>query len=84
MGGAIGAKFLEDYPEYFDRAVLSSPMLEINTGKICPGNPDQQNRGNIMDKGYDRLLISAKVSAEAEMHRCKNRIKGIGSYVGTA
>lgn len=34
MGGAIGAKFLEEYPEYFDRAVLSAPMLEINTGKI--------------------------------------------------
>lgn len=34
MGGAIGAKFLEDYPEYFDGAVLSSPMLGIYTGKM--------------------------------------------------
>lgn len=34
MGGAIGTKFLEDYPDYFDRAVLSSPMLEVNTGSI--------------------------------------------------
>lgn len=34
MGGGIGAKFLEDYPEYFDAAVLSSPMLEVNTGNV--------------------------------------------------
>lgn len=34
MGGAIGVKFLEDYPEYFSGAVLSSPMLQVHTGKI--------------------------------------------------
>lgn len=34
MGGGIGAKFLEDNPKYFDAAVLSSPMLQIDTGKI--------------------------------------------------
>lgn len=34
MGGAIGAKFLEDYPDYFNGAVLSAPMLEVNTGNI--------------------------------------------------
>lgn len=34
MGGAIGTVFLEKYPEYFKRAVLSSPMHEINTGKV--------------------------------------------------
>lgn len=34
MGGGIGTKFLEDYPEYFDAAILSSPMLEINTGNV--------------------------------------------------
>lgn len=34
MGGAIGAKFLEDNPQYFNASILSSPMLEINTGKI--------------------------------------------------
>ncbi|SFC19444.1 alpha/beta fold hydrolase [Clostridium uliginosum] len=32
MGGAIGAKFLEKYPEYFDAAILNAPMLEIDTG----------------------------------------------------
>ena len=34
MGGAIGALFLERYPDYFDKAVLSSPMLSINFGDI--------------------------------------------------
>ena len=32
MGGAIGTLFLEKYQEYFEKAVLSSPMMEINTG----------------------------------------------------
>ncbi len=34
MGGAVSACLLSLYPDIFDRAVLSSPMLEINTGKI--------------------------------------------------
>lgn len=34
MGGGIGTVFLEKYAEYFKAAVLSSPMHEINTGKI--------------------------------------------------
>lgn len=32
MGGAIAALFLEEHPEYFDAAVLSSPMFSIKTG----------------------------------------------------
>jgi lysophospholipase len=32
MGGAIGALFLEQYPEVFTCAILSSPMLEMNCG----------------------------------------------------
>jgi lysophospholipase len=34
MGGAIGAMFLEKYPNYFKKAILSSPMLEISIGRI--------------------------------------------------
>lgn len=34
MGGAIGALFLEEYPSYFKKAVLSSPMMQMNFGKI--------------------------------------------------
>lgn len=32
MGGAIAVLFLEEHPEYFDAAVLSSPMFSIKTG----------------------------------------------------
>lgn len=33
MGGAVGALFLEQYPRYFKRAILSSPMMDMKTGK---------------------------------------------------
>ncbi len=33
MGGNIGALFLEQHPGYYKAAVLSSPMLEVATGK---------------------------------------------------
>lgn len=36
MGGTIGAMFLEKYPEYFNKVVLSSPMLQIAIGNV-PG-----------------------------------------------
>ena len=32
MGGCISALFLEKYPDIFDRAVLSSPMLKMELG----------------------------------------------------
>ena len=32
MGGAIGTMFLEEYNGYFKKAILSAPMMEINTG----------------------------------------------------
>lgn len=34
MGGAVGACYLECYPEDFEKAVLTSPMLEMNSGDI--------------------------------------------------
>ncbi len=34
MGGAIGSTFLIDYPDYFDDAILSSPMMTVNTRSI--------------------------------------------------
>lgn len=36
MGGAIGALFLETYPQYFKSALLSSPMLKMSFGGIKP------------------------------------------------
>ena len=32
MGGGIGALYLEQYPDVFEKAVLSSPMIELSTG----------------------------------------------------
>ncbi len=32
MGGGVSAAYLETYPDDFDRAILSSPMLEMNSG----------------------------------------------------
>ena len=32
MGGGVGACYLETYPEDFDKAVLSSPMLDLDSG----------------------------------------------------
>lgn len=34
MGGAIGALYLQEYPDFFKAAVLSTPMMDINTGKV--------------------------------------------------
>lgn len=34
MGGGIATRFLETYSGYFKAAILSSPMLEVNTGTI--------------------------------------------------
>lgn len=36
MGGGIGAALLEEHPEYFDKAILSSPMLDMVTGYPKP------------------------------------------------
>lgn len=37
MGGGISALLLEAYPEDYNRAILNSPMLEINNGGIPVG-----------------------------------------------
>lgn len=34
MGGGIGTLYLEQYPEVFEKAVLSSPLMAMNTGKF--------------------------------------------------
>lgn len=39
MGGAIGSGYLVQYPKVFTKAILSAPMIEINTkwGQVVPG-----------------------------------------------
>ncbi len=34
MGGGLGARFIEEWPDIFDRAILTSPMLELNGGHV--------------------------------------------------
>lgn len=34
MGGAVAGLFLEEYPDYFKKAILSSPMFKLRTGGI--------------------------------------------------
>lgn len=34
MGGLIGATYLVEHPEVFEKAVLSSPLFEVNRGKV--------------------------------------------------
>lgn len=31
MGGGIGARFIEEYPECFEKVILTAPMIEMNT-----------------------------------------------------
>ena len=33
MGGAIAARYVEEHPKVFERAILSSPMFRMQTGK---------------------------------------------------
>lgn len=37
MGGAIGALYLEEHPQVFSRAILSSPMIRLKFGKYPMG-----------------------------------------------
>lgn len=63
MGGGIGARFIQLYPGYFDAAILSAPMLSLNTGSI----PDfftyllskaaiTLNKGHVYVIGFRRYL----------------------------
>ncbi|WP_195262567.1 MULTISPECIES: alpha/beta hydrolase [unclassified Clostridium] len=72
MGGAIGAMFIEKYPEYFCKAILSCPMFQIAIGKvpcclaraiakisICLGKGDEFIFGNMpYESTYDFILAS--------------------------
>ena len=72
MGGAIGALYLEQFPEVFNCAILSSPMLEMDLGKNpeflvqlvlvygkLSGTHEEYVRGH---KGFDGIPIFEKSS----------------------
>ncbi len=52
MGGAIAALYLERYTNIFDCAILSSPMLQMNFGKL--------------PAGFARLILSIMKSLRSE------------------
>lgn len=65
MGGGIGTLFIEQYPEYFKGAVLSSPMMEIETGAY----PDIVTRlisSAAVKLGYEKTLFFGQAPFTAD------------------
>ena len=86
MGGAIGAMFLEKYTGYFKKAILSAPMLEIDTGKypkwmsycasciyVAIGKGDKYVFGHGPFKGKYNL----EASASSNKFRYENNLKNL-------
>lgn len=92
MGGCIGTMFLEKYPEYFNAAILSSPMLTINTGSYphfvaeaiaAVMNFVGQGDDYVFGQGkYDSKLDvnSSGTSSEQRYSYIKNRLNNEDSY----
>lgn len=98
MGGAIGTLFMEEYPEVFEKAVLSSPMLQVNFGS----NPDWVVKVLMVvakilhwdlkyvpgQKGFDHVYTFATSSSTSEpryayIFRQREEIPQYSSYGGT-
>ena len=98
MGGAIGTLFLEKYPEVFERAVLSSPMLQVNFGK----NPTWMVKVLMVlskilrwdlkyvpgQKGFDHVYVFATSSSTSEpryayIFNQREQVPQYTSYGGT-
>ncbi|MGN1148360.1 MAG: alpha/beta fold hydrolase [Lachnospiraceae bacterium] len=65
MGGCVGALYLEQYPEDFEKAVLNAPMLAIQMG-ACPlwvakGICDVEK---LIGKGKKRLFTQGEFNPE--------------------
>lgn len=60
MGGTIGVRFLEKYPEYFKCAVLNSPMLMMETGSVPPAAASIIASLNVILKRDGRYVINQK------------------------
>lgn len=78
MGGGIGTIFLEKYINYFKAAVLSSPMHEINTGKVPRILADIISRGmKLCGKGIKylpgQIPYTGKKSFPSRTTSCKER-----------
>jgi len=74
MGGGISALYLESWPEDFDKAILSSPMLEISSGGIPVPVAELFARiQTVRGKGSDYMPGSAPYSSEPDFEgSCTN------------
>ena len=60
MGGGIGALFLQKYPDYFEKAILNTPMLEINLGKAPKFLAKPYTITNLLFNNGDKLAPGEK------------------------
>lgn len=88
MGGAIGALYLETYPDIFEAAILSSPMMEIDLGSyplaltklICNafelfGISERYLFGHEEFKGISEFEISGSTSEARYNYVFNHRLK---------
>ena len=65
MGGGIAALYLEQYPEDFDKAVLSSPMLGLDTGSLPAWAGSAADRlMSLVGQGGRKLWFQGKFDPE--------------------
>ena len=57
MGGAVGALSLGTFPEMFNGAVLTSPMLKLHTGKMTPRRIEALRTYMIATRSQKRLCF---------------------------
>ena len=65
MGGAIGTLFMERHPDFFKKAVLSSPMIAPSSGNVPVCLARLILRGAVLfGKGEKRAFISSEYKGE--------------------
>lgn len=69
MGGGIGTVFLEEYTNYFKAAALSSPMHEINTGKIS------KSLASIISKSMKVFGMKKNIFQDKQLYGRKKTLK---------
>ena len=74
MGGGVGAAYIEKWPDDFRKAVLSSPMLELDSGNIPTAAASLFARFMIMrGKGADYMPGSSSFSTTPDFENsCSN------------
>ncbi len=71
MGGCVGAIYLEQYPDDFDRAILNAPMLGLNLGGCPPWAARILCDMKIaVGKGKERLFTQAPFDPQEPFEGC--------------